>query len=109
MPDLIPAVQQDRWLRSDRFADRDQCIERGERVVDLPTSVIGHDDRVDTKLYRLARVIGMEDPFEHNRQGRAMPKCRQVIPGQSRVGVNIEKRLNRCPWLCRSQILAEWP
>jgi hypothetical protein len=49
-------------IRADGLPYRDERIERGHRVFDLPTAVIGHDDPVHAGLERPRASSGAARP-----------------------------------------------
>jgi hypothetical protein len=59
-------VHQDLDLVAHRVGDRGQRVHRRGDAVELTSAVIGHHDRVGAIGARLARVIGVEDPLEHD-------------------------------------------
>jgi hypothetical protein len=78
-------VEHDRQVVADGVDDRRQRVERPDRAVDLPAAVVGDTMPVDAVLARRARVVGMQDPLEQDRQLRRLAQEPQVVPGHRRV------------------------
>ena len=65
--------------------------------------MVGDDDAVDALVDRAARVVGVQDPLEQDRQLRALAQERQVLPGQRRARVDARERLHGGARVARAQ------
>ena len=98
-PRADAAVEQHGELVADRVDDARQRVERGDRAVDLAAAVVGDDDAVDAARRRArARVVGVQDALEDDRQPRLLAQPRQVVPRQRRVGELADPVADRGAW-----------
>jgi hypothetical protein len=74
-------VEQDRPPARGRHYPR-EAVERREPAVGLPPAVVGAVDRVGPGVQGAARVIGVADALEDQRQFGERPQPRQVVPGE---------------------------
>ena len=89
---------------ADGVDDAGEGVERADRAIDLASRVIGHHDAVDAGVERLAGVIGMLDPLEHDRQLRALPQEVEVRPGQARAREHVEEGLDGDPRFAGAEV-----
>ncbi len=98
-PERTPGVEQDR-TPGRRLGDAGQAVERGQAAVGLPAAVVGDVDAVGARVDGAARVVGVADALEHQRQrasasaarpGRPRSADRRTSSAQSR------RRPSGCP------------
>ena len=65
-----------------------QRVERRDRAVDLAAAVVGDEIAIQPRVDRAARVVGVEDALEHDRQLRALAQEGEVVPGERRARVD---------------------
>ena len=51
--------------------------------VNLPAAMVRHDHGINAELDRPVSVIGMKNPFQHDRQRRSLPQRRNVSQDSS--------------------------